>query len=87
MMLLHPHRRRRVGCEAHGSNGFLFDEACFVESAAASIADCMAGYDDVYTPLALSSHEECRSRLNWITSTSMLMEHVSRRVAGTAHAE
>lgn len=71
----------------HASNGYLFDEPSFIESAAASIADCMADYDDVYTPLALSSYEEYRSRLNWTTSTSMLIEHVSRLVARTAHAE
>jgi len=65
----------------HASNGYLFHEASFIESAAASIADCMADYDDVYAPLALSSHEEYRSRLNWTTSTKMLMEHVSRLVA------
>ena len=63
------------------SNGYLFDEPSFIESAAASIADCMADYDGVYTPLALSSHEEYCSRLNWTTSTTMLMEHVSRLVA------
>lgn len=72
---------------SHGSNGYLFDEARFIESAAVSIAECMADYDAVYTPLALSSHEEYRSRLNWATSTKQVVEHVRRLVARNARAE
>jgi glycosyltransferase involved in cell wall biosynthesis len=71
----------------HATNGYLYDEVSFIESAAASIADCMADYDDVYTPLALSSYEEYRSRLNWTTSTTTLIGHVARLVAHDANAE
>ena len=65
----------------HGANGYLFDRDGFVESAAQSIARCMDNYDDVYTPLAMASYEEYCSRLNWTTSTKVLLEHTSRLVA------
>lgn len=66
----------------HGANGYLFDETSFVESAAATIAGCMADYDGEYIPLALSSRDEYCTRLNWTTSTRALIERVSPFVAG-----
>ena len=64
----------------HGANGYLFDRDRFVESATESIAACMANYDGVYVPLAMASYEEYCSRLNWTTSTKVLVEHLSRLV-------
>jgi glycosyltransferase involved in cell wall biosynthesis len=64
-----------------GSNGYLFDEPQFVESAAKSIVNCMADYESAYVPLAITSREEYSSRLNWRTSTKLLVQHVSRLVA------
>jgi glycosyltransferase involved in cell wall biosynthesis len=65
----------------HGANGYLFDWDGFVENAAGAIARCMADYDDMYVPLATAAHEEYRSRLNWTTSTKVLVEHLSCLVA------
>jgi len=64
-----------------GANGYLFDREGFVESAAGAIARCMANYDDMYVPLASAAREEYCSRLNWTTSTKVLVEHLSRLVA------
>jgi glycosyltransferase involved in cell wall biosynthesis len=64
-----------------GSNGYLFDERGFIDGAAAAIAECMADFDRSYVPLALSSREEYCSRLNWATSTGMLIDHVSGLLA------
>jgi glycosyltransferase involved in cell wall biosynthesis len=65
----------------HGANGYLFDRDGFVESAVESIARCMANYDDVYVTLAMAAYDEYCSRLNWTTSTKVLVEHLSRLVA------
>ena len=62
-------------------NGYLFDERSFIDSAAAAIVACMASYEARYVPLAKASHEEFRSRLNWATSTRILLDDVSRLVA------
>ena len=65
----------------HGANGYLFDPDGFVESAAESIARYVANYDDMYVPLAMAAYEEYFSRLNWTTSTQVLVEHLLRLVA------
>lgn len=65
----------------HNTNGYLFDEYSFIDSAVAAIAACLTNYDDLYIPLALASHEEYRSRLNWTTSAELLVKLMSRLVA------
>jgi glycosyltransferase involved in cell wall biosynthesis len=64
-----------------GKNGYLFCESEFVPGAADVVAARMEDHDDSYVPLALSSRLEYESRLNWTTSTRILLEHVLRLVS------
>lgn len=64
-----------------GKNGYLFELDDFVEDATRVIRTCMADCEGAYVPLARSSYGEYRSRLNWTTSTKMLMGHLSRLVS------
>jgi glycosyltransferase involved in cell wall biosynthesis len=64
----------------HGANGYLFEQESFVQGATEAIGRCMADYDGAYVPLAMASHDEYRSRLNWTASTKILVEHLSRLV-------
>jgi hypothetical protein len=64
-----------------GRNGLLFDEPFSTDSAADAIASHMAAYDERYLPLARSSANEYRTRLNWDTSAGLLVDRLSQIVA------
>jgi glycosyltransferase involved in cell wall biosynthesis len=65
----------------HGRNGLLFDERSFLEQATETVVTFMNDRDS-YTQLALSSHDEYRSRLNWRRSTGMLVQLISSTLDG-----
>jgi len=64
-----------------GKNGYLFGLDDFVEDATRIIRACLADYEGVYAPLARSSYEEYRGRLNWTTSAKTFVGHLSHLVS------